>query len=267
MNPASSGPKVSCLMVTADRAALMSRAIRCFARQTYANRELVVIDDGKEDLRPVLAELPEEQVRYVKLEKRPEQTLGFLRNVSLEEARGEILIQWDDDDWYHADRIAKQITPILDGADASVLSGALMHLDTPEFFRHPYLGTLKNGVPGTIMHRKHATIRYPTIKRAEDSIYLDDWKKEGTIAKLPVDEAHLFIRCFHGRNTWEKEHFLTRMRNTPKDHLAYVWHAHIRRDLFGHPRFRIHPEGHRAVEQFVKDSFELKLFAFADSPR
>ena len=53
--PAASPLLVSCIMVTADRGALAARAIRCFARQTHPHRELVVLDDGREEIGPVLA--------------------------------------------------------------------------------------------------------------------------------------------------------------------------------------------------------------------
>lgn len=252
-------PKVSCLMVTADRPELCRRAIRCFQQQTYDNRELLVVDDGKTDLAPLLRDLPSNDVRYLKLEK-TDRTLGDLRNIALDQAEGEVLVQWDDDDWYHPDRLTRQLVPILEGADASVLSGALMHLDTPEFFEHPYIGLLKNGVPGTIMHRAESTVRYPSLRRSEDTLYLREWARKKTLAQLPPQFAHLFVRCFHGANTWEVEHFLTRIRNTPRHFIAYVWHHHIRGQLHAHPRFHLDSAARASFERYVTESEELGLF-------
>lgn len=251
-------PKISCLMVTADRLQLCRRAIRCYLRQTYPNKELVVVDDGAVDLAPVLADVPADEVRYVKLAKKPENVLGRLRNLALDAATGDFAAQWDDDDWYHAERLEKQAAVLRAGHDACTLSGALMHLDTDEFFLHPYIGYLKQGVPGSIMHRRDDAIRYPELRRAEDTVYLQAWAlKRYTL--LPPSDVHLFIRCFHGRNTWEQSHFLTRMRNTLPDSMAYVWHRYVRGDLFRHARFRLSPTAREAFETYLADSFDLGL--------
>jgi glycosyltransferase involved in cell wall biosynthesis len=245
-------------MVTADRRALCRRSIRCFQRQTYPNRELVVVDDGEEDLGPVLSDVPARQVRYVKLEKKPENVLGRLRNIALEHASGTFLAQWDDDDWYHAERLEKQVATLQQGYDACSLYGALMHIDAPTYVRHPYIGYLGDGVPGSIVHRRDAAIRYPEMRRAEDTVYLNAWL-EKRYTMLPGQEAHLFIRCFHGDNTWEKKHFLTRMRNTVPDALAYVWYRFVRNDLFQHPRFQLSDAAWAAFETYLQDSRELGL--------
>ena len=256
--PAAAPPVVSCLMVTADRPRLCRRAIRCYNRQTYAPRELVVVDDGTRDLALVLADVPSDELVYVKLARRPENVLGRLRNVALKHATGTFLVQWDDDDWYHHRRIEQQVRVLQQGHDACSLYGVLMHVDAERLRAHPYVGLLRHGVPGSIMHRRSAAIRYPEMRRAEDSVYLDAWRAR-RYAMLPQSEAHLFIRCFHGRNTWDKRHFLTRMRNTIPDALAYVWYRFVQRDLFAHPRFRLDARARAAFRTYLHDSVDLGL--------
>lgn len=251
-------PKVSCLTVTADRKNLMKRAVHCFQNQTYENKELVIIDDGEQDLDDILSDLPAEQIKYVKLEKKPENTLGKLRNRSLNEANGDFLVQWDDDDWYHPERVAIQAQTLQDGYDACCLSGALMHLDEEPYMHHPYVGYLPDGIPGSIMHRADADIRYPHTRRAEDTVYLNEWMEKRYL-QLPDDYSHLFIRCYHGNNTWEKDHFLRRIRNNPKDAILYVWHKMIKGDLFAHPRFRLTEKQKEAFQEYLSSSKELNL--------
>lgn len=257
-NDRSSLPKVSCLMVTANRKNLMKRSIACFNYQQYPNRELVIVDDGEQDLGEALQDVPAGQLNYIKLRSSKDQTLGKLRNVTLENASGEFLTQWDDDDWYHPERIKIQAEHLMDGYDACCLSGALMHLDTPEFMNHPYIGILPDGIPGSIMHRNDPSINYPHTRRAEDTVYLKEWM-EKKYAKLPVEYSYLFIRCYHGTNTWEKTHFLRRIRNTPKDTLLYIWHARIKNDLFGHPKFKLTEKQNEAFNLYLKQSRELNL--------
>ncbi|MTI89636.1 MAG: glycosyltransferase family 2 protein [Balneolaceae bacterium] len=250
--------KVSCLMVTANRRNLAKRAVQCFQNQTYQHKELVIVDDGEEDYSPILEDLPADQVNYVKLEKEPDFVLGKLRNRSLEEASGDYLIQWDDDDWYHPERIAIQAEILDRGNDACCLSSALMHLDTEEYMDHPYVGVLPDGIPGSIMHRSGANIRYPETRRAEDTVYLNEWM-ERRYFKLDDSYNYLFLRAYHGNNTWEQTHFKRRIRNSPVALLQYVWHAVLKQDLFAHPRFQLSPEAQSAFDQYKRESKELGL--------
>jgi len=251
-------PKVSCLMVTANRKHLMRRSIKCFRDQDYENKEMVVVDDGEQDLEEVLRDVPTEQLRYLKLEKKPDHTLGKLRNRSLDEATGDFLIQWDDDDWYHPERISIQARVLQEGHDACCLSGALMHLDEEPFIRHPYIGYLPDGVPGSIMHRKDEDIRYPHQRRAEDTIYLQEWM-QNRYRQLPNEYSYLFIRCYHGNNTWEKQHFLRRIRNNPKDAVLYAWHKILLGRLFDHPRFQLTEKQQEAFQMYMEDSRAANL--------
>lgn len=253
-------PKVSCLTVTANRKHLMKRAVQCFQNQTYGNKELVIIDDGKQDLDGLLTALPSHEVSYVKLENKPENTLGKLRNRSLEEASGDFLVQWDDDDWYHPERIKIQVNKLMEGYDACCLSGSLMHLDEEPYMHNPYIGYLPKGIPGSIMHRADSDIRYPHTRRAEDTVYLDKWM-ERRYLQLPDQYSHLFIRCYHGSNTWEKDHFLRRIRNNPKDAFLYVWHKFVKGDLFDHPRFQLYPKAEKAFQQYMEDSRKVGLLS------
>lgn len=252
-------PKVSCLMVTANRKKLAARAVQCFLNQTYENKELVIVDDGNEDYSTVLNDVPLHQINYVKLEKEPDFVLGKLRNRSLDEATGEYLIQWDDDDWYHPGRIKVQAEVLSSGYEACCLSAALMHLDTPEFLHHPYIGYLPDGIPGSIMHRKNSEIRYPETKRAEDTVYLKEWMKL-RYKKLPNGYNHLFLRAYHGNNTWERQHFQRRIRNSPASTLSYIWHKTIKGNLYGHPRFQLNKTQQKAFNDYFELSRKLKLF-------
>lgn len=251
-------PLVSCLMVTANRKRLAERSIACLKAQTWTNWELILLDDGHEDYRPLLEDLPPERVTYLKLKKEAHFVLGHLRNITLDHAKGTYVAQWDDDDWYHPDRLRIQVEALEKGADACCIQAALMHLDTPEFLRHPYVGKLKDGVPGSIVHRNDPSIRYPETRRAEDTVFLHAWMQKRYVC-LPRDYAYLFIRCFHGSNTWEQKHFLRRIRNSPQDALGYLWHALIRRQVTGHANFTLDENAKNAFNAYVALSEALGL--------
>lgn len=252
-------PKISCLMVTANRKKLFRRSLLSYMRQTYKNTELVILDDGGEDLAPLLQDLPPGRIKYIKIEKKPENVLGHLRNMTLDLADGEFICQWDDDDWYHPDRLKIQYETLRKGCDACVLSNTLMHLDREPFFAHPYLSLFRNGTPGSIMHRRDDTVRYPAMRRAEDDVFLAHWAKR-RLVKLPREYAHLFIRCFHGANTWDMKHFLEQMRNTLPDFLAYYRHVFFSKNLLKHPRFNLTPTDMAAFEAYMEDSVRSGIF-------
>lgn len=250
--------KVSCLMVTANRKKLARRAINCFIDQTYPNKELVIIDDGDEDYSSILQDVPTKELNYIKLQKEPDFVLGKLRNKSLEASSGDFLVQWDDDDWYHPERIKIQANILNQGYDACCLSSAIMHLDTAEFIMHPYIGILPNGIPGSIMHRRNDSIRYPETKRSEDTIYLNKWMNL-KYYKLDDSFNYLFLRAYHGDNTWEQNHFKRRIRNSPTSMFQYLWYAKIKGQLFDHPCFKLSKEAQKAFMQYLSMSRDLNL--------
>ena len=97
---------VSCAMVTKQRLNVLPRAVAWFQRQSYPDRELIVVNDADDGTKEYLAALRDKRIVYI----RPEQAcLGELRNVAVTHARGTYLAQWDDDDWYHPDRLALQV--------------------------------------------------------------------------------------------------------------------------------------------------------------
>jgi len=246
-------------MITADRKKLAKRSLLSYRRQTYQNKELIIIDDGEDDYNSLFKELSLKEIKYVKIKKNSGNVLGYLRNLSLEAAAGDFITQWDDDDWYHPDRIQIQVDILLKGYDACCLSNTLMHIDQAPYFFHPFISLFKKGTPGSIMHRIDPEIRYPELRRREDDIYLRSWAKKRYV-KLPISYAHLMIRCFHGHNTWEQKHFQEQMINSMSDRITYIWHRYIRRALFDHKRFNLSEKSATAFDQYLKDSYEAELF-------
>jgi glycosyltransferase involved in cell wall biosynthesis len=251
-------------MVTKDRASLARRALRCLAQQTWPNKELVVIDDGAEDYSSVLE--PYKRlfpIRYCKIAPDPSSYLGALRNISLERAEGDYLVQWDDDEWYHPDRIARQAAALNQGADVVVLRDTLYHLDSPRYVEHLFHTRLPTGAtPGTIMQRR-SPVRYPNLRRAEDTVYLEELTRTSRLRVLDDPHSHLFIRCFHGANTWDLRHFEGALQHGSHDKLWYWLSKHLFRDLTRHPAFRLTDLEQRAAQSFLEDSRALGLLQHA----
>src|SRR5690349_6438481 len=96
-------------MPTRDRVDFALQAIRYFQRQDYPSRELIIVDDGDDGL---AAQLPDDpRIRYIPLTKAT--MIAAKRNIACEQARGAIIAQWDDDDWYGPQRLSAQVRPLL----------------------------------------------------------------------------------------------------------------------------------------------------------
>jgi len=105
-------PLVTAVMLTghdARRRPLAKIAIECFLQQTWENKNLLIINQGEPH------NIPDVQIRGYMVKEdtlfTAPVTIGMLRNIAHEYADAEYLINWDDDDYHHPDRIAVQIDP------------------------------------------------------------------------------------------------------------------------------------------------------------
>lgn len=202
-------PLVSCVMPTFNRRAFIPLTLACFRSQTYPHKELVVVDDGLDPVADLLAELRD--VRYLRVPRR--MTIGAKRNLGCREARGDIIAQWDDDDWYAPDRLARQVAPILSGAaDITGLANRFM-LEMPigrfwapadDLHRRMFVGDVHGG---TLVYRKSMLaegIRYPEIDLAEDASLIQQATRRNK-RLIRLENAELFVYLRHGRNAWKFE--------------------------------------------------------------
>jgi O-antigen biosynthesis protein len=97
-------PLVSCVMPTWNRRAFIPAAIDCWLKQTYENRELIILDDGEEPIEDLIPD--DDRILYAFDQKR---CTGDKRNKVNELAQGEIICHWDDDDWSDPERIQFQV--------------------------------------------------------------------------------------------------------------------------------------------------------------
>jgi glycosyltransferase involved in cell wall biosynthesis len=213
-------PGVSCLMVTRDRLALARLAMRCFADQTLAQRELVVVCEGARWYRRALRRCAEElELEHFTLVPATAGTpLGALRNLSMDAAAGEIVCQWDDDDLFHPTRLAVQLEGMLaDGAQACFLTDHLQYLERD---RHAFWidwtlgGRLTDELqlfPGTVMMYKDGELRYPQdgpfAHRGEDSVLVSQLFHTRRVARLP-GMGHVYLYRYHGANTFDEAHHM-----------------------------------------------------------
>lgn len=111
---------ISCIMPTKNRAKYIPLAIDYFKKQDYPNKELIIIDDGSSPIKELVPDDP--RIRYFFVEQQ-DPTIGAKRNYGCQQANGEIITHWDDDDWYAADWLSFQLKSFLtSGADIGGLN-------------------------------------------------------------------------------------------------------------------------------------------------
>ena len=206
--PSPALPLVSCVMPTRNRADFALNAVRLFQEQDYECRELVIVDDGDEGLEAALPSDP----RIVYLRAPAGESIGAKRNRACERARGDIVVQWDDDDWYGPSRLTVQVEPILDGrADVTafrcdtVLDLTAWQWWSPDAAVHArlFVGDVHGG---TLAFRRDLWLRgsrYPNRSIAEDAWLLGDVLRRGA-RLLRLDGRGHFVYVRHETNSWQQ---------------------------------------------------------------
>jgi cellulose synthase/poly-beta-1,6-N-acetylglucosamine synthase-like glycosyltransferase len=203
---ASDQPLVSCMMPTGGRREFALQAIRYFDRQSWPSKELLILDDGTEALEPDLPCDP--RIRYVRTPRGL--SIGAKRNQACALAAGEVVMFWDDDDWFGPDRITRQAAPLLAGeAEVSALRNSFfLDLQEGSFWqaseaqhRRMFQLDVHGGTVAfqrKLFERGH---RFPNTSLAEDAAFLTAAVRRGArLATIPAEDLYVYVR--HGANTW-----------------------------------------------------------------
>ena len=192
---------VSCIMPTANRRAIVPRAIENFLLQDYAARELVIIDDGHD---PVGDLVPDDaRVRYVRVDGGL--TLGAKRNRACELSRGSIILHWDDDDWYPPNRISRQVHALSSGAELCGSSKIYFRDSTQRrAWEYSYTFGGKPWVAGSTLAYQRSSwerLHFREVQVGEDCYFV--WAHERSQVCDLADSA-LCVAAIHAGNTSPK---------------------------------------------------------------
>ena len=191
-------PLISCVMATRNRRHFLSQALRCFLRQTYPNKELIVVDDSIRSNERLCRDLP--NVRYLRLA--PPVRTGTKLNIGIEAARGDILHKLDDDDYYHPEFLATSIAHLPAARPDRTLVARccfLVLLPGDPVIRHSGDGWTAGGT--LCFHRAMWNkIPFREVRSSVDSHFIRD--HQPTIVEICRPEQYLLVR--HGENTWSQ---------------------------------------------------------------
>jgi len=196
-------------MPTRDRKDFVLQSLKYFQRQDYPARELLILDDGHQDLSSYIT--VDDQIRYVRMHAGL--TTGAKRNYGCQLARGRIIAQWDDDDWYGPSRLSSQVEPLIaDAAELTALSDCIFfEISNWKFWRcsrrvfeRMFVGNVHGG---TLVFKRSLLergLQYPDTSIAEDAFFLYQCNRKGNrLHKMPDDGMFIYLR--HPNSTWQFE--------------------------------------------------------------
>jgi glycosyltransferase involved in cell wall biosynthesis len=194
-------------MPTGGRRELALQAVRYFLAQDYPKRELVIVDSGSDGLYEELVRA-DGRIRYVHIDV--DESIGAKRNRAAALAGGDILAQWDDDDWHGPRRLSLQVASIQSAeADITALRDCTMFQlaewkfwrCTPELHSRLFVHDVHSG---TLVYRRSVweqLAQYPDASLAEDAAFLDRALRRGArLRAIPANDDFLYVR--HDSNAW-----------------------------------------------------------------
>ncbi|MFL6647921.1 MAG: glycosyltransferase family 2 protein [Sulfurifustaceae bacterium] len=124
-----SGPLVSVVIPTRNRARLLERALQSVLAQTYRKLDVLVVDDASEDDTPeVVRQVGDARVRYLRHAVR--KGGGAARNTGIDAAQGVYVAFLDDDDQWKPRKIERQLEHI--AGRAAAICGFTLYRDGVE---------------------------------------------------------------------------------------------------------------------------------------
>lgn len=196
-------PLISLVMPTMpSRRPFIHQAIKYVLRQTYPNKELVIVDSAPGN--------PEEFAGYPDFvryfEKEGNLRIGAKLNYGIEKARGDILHKTDDDDWYHPEIISdlwKLISPDPERSVTRLVGAGVLLLSSWKFKITPDAPWILGA--SIMFHRRfweRNTFR-EDIERGVDHYFRLSSVPHSDVV-LPRKDRLVFVR--HGLgHTWNEE--------------------------------------------------------------
>jgi len=112
------GPVVSVLLPTFNRPQYLYEALASVLRQSYTNLQIIVINDGGEDVSDVVNSLSDPRLIFI--DRKENRGKAFSLNEALSRAEGKYIAYLDDDDLYYPNHIETLVNALEEESDCQV---------------------------------------------------------------------------------------------------------------------------------------------------
>ena len=136
-------PLVSVIIPTYNHAKFIGKAIESVLSQTYKNFELIIIDNySKDDTEKIVASYEDDRIVYLKF--RNNDIIAASRNYGIKYSHGEYIAFLDSDDFWHKQKLEKQLPHFEISEIIGVSSNAILVSETP-YYKKVNLARSKQG--------------------------------------------------------------------------------------------------------------------------
>jgi len=210
-------PPVSIITPTYNRRKFLPWLAECIKAQTYPRErmEWLVFDDGTDKIADVLAPYMKDlNIRYFSSEEKL--NIGAKRNRLHREARGDILVVMDDDDYYPPERVSHAVITLL-GKKVEICGSSKNHL----YFSDD--GGIWEIGPYAPYHATFGTMAF-TKKYTESNVcdetlaYAEEveFTRRYTSPMAQLDPMKVMLVMCHSDNTYSKDKLRTNPPATMK---------------------------------------------------
>jgi len=120
-------PRVSVIIPTYNRADMVGDAIRSVLDQTYADWELILVDDGSsDDTRQIVEAFADLRIRYIYQDNKG---LPGARNTGIQAARGQYIAFLDSDDLFLPHKLEWQLDALETRPELGLVAGGHIEVD------------------------------------------------------------------------------------------------------------------------------------------
>jgi glycosyltransferase involved in cell wall biosynthesis len=199
-------PFVSVITPTFNRRRFIPYLIECYKSQTYSKEymEWIILDDGTDPVGDLFTNLKIPNIRYIHEEEK--QNIGAKRNRLNKEAKGDIIIAMDDDDFYFPERVAHTVH-MLRSRPGIELAGAsevyMYYTDIKTIYKlGPYNNNhATNGTMAWLKSYADKHIYDESVTHAEEKSFLDNYKNP----MIQLNPMKVMLVLSHSENTFDKK--------------------------------------------------------------
>ena len=197
--------EVSVVTPTYNRRQFIPTLIQIYQNQTYPkeNMEWIIIDDGQDKVGDFFVEAIVPNIRYIALDEKI--SIGAKRNLLNKEAKGQIIIAMDDDDYYPPHRIQTIVDTFKRYPKAMLAGSSKMHMyyiDTQKIYTiGPFMAN--HATNGTMAWRKSYSDKHrydEFVTKGEETSFLENY-----IHPMIQLDSNLILVICHTDNTVDKQ--------------------------------------------------------------
>lgn len=211
--------EITCVCVTKDRYKLLTKSIASYCNQTYTNKNMLIVSQSLPEVNRMvkkhIVDLGRKDISLIEVNR--DMSLGDMRTCGTYEASGDIVCQWDDDDFSHPKRLSTQYAALIKNNAILSVYGSHLHFykSTRELYYVDW--SIESGedfrrcLHGTMMFFKKINNKYlgivdnfPSAEKEEDLGFIQKSFLEYPHAIVP--QGYQYVYVFHGGNISGSEH-------------------------------------------------------------